>query len=256
MDASSNRETFWRARNDGDAVVLLPNQDSGAQSSLLEPTCWSGKPPIRQHFPREPSWTSSTSRLRTEQLCGRDRQHHAQALEQPGRGKRSSPDHVPSKAPAATAGRTIGSSDGRLRTAARFPARPAIELTRMNTAATPDVRRGSSHRNRMINGLRKIPPPVPVSPASSPSPAPAGSATANGGGRVPVRERRGLPQQANGGEQQDDANQWTVVGRREAEHAADKRRRRGRHREDRAQAQVDLARDSKTEHRKSGNHRD
>jgi molybdopterin molybdotransferase len=35
MDAAQDRETFWRAENKAGHVVLVPNQDSGAQSSLV-----------------------------------------------------------------------------------------------------------------------------------------------------------------------------------------------------------------------------
>ena len=66
----------------------------------------------------------------------------------------------------------------------------------MKPAATPDVRRGSSQPNRMMSGLRKMPPPVPVSPASSPRPAPAGRVTAREGGlRLALRQPRRLPEQ-------------------------------------------------------------
>ncbi len=36
MDAGSNRETFWRGRDEDGEVVLIPNQDSGAQSTLVQ----------------------------------------------------------------------------------------------------------------------------------------------------------------------------------------------------------------------------
>jgi molybdopterin molybdotransferase len=36
MDAGSDRETFWRAKDENGKVVLIPNQDSGAQRTLAE----------------------------------------------------------------------------------------------------------------------------------------------------------------------------------------------------------------------------
>lgn len=36
MDPGSDRETFWRARDEDGKVVLIPNQDSGAQRTLAE----------------------------------------------------------------------------------------------------------------------------------------------------------------------------------------------------------------------------
>ncbi len=36
MEAGSDRETFWRAREEAGRVVLMPNQDSGAQRTLAE----------------------------------------------------------------------------------------------------------------------------------------------------------------------------------------------------------------------------
>lgn len=36
MEAGSDRETFWRAKDEDGKVVLIPNQDSGAQRTLAE----------------------------------------------------------------------------------------------------------------------------------------------------------------------------------------------------------------------------
>ena len=36
MEAGSDRETFWRAKDENGKVVLIPNQDSGAQRTLAE----------------------------------------------------------------------------------------------------------------------------------------------------------------------------------------------------------------------------
>ena len=82
----------------------------------------------------------------------------------------------------ATAKPNHGNSAGSLPTDATLPASPAALLIRMNKAAIPDVRRGSSHPSRMIKGLRKIPPPVPVRPARNPNAAPTGTATIAEGG--------------------------------------------------------------------------
>jgi hypothetical protein len=53
-------------------------------------------------------------------------------------------------------------------TMAIFPASPAIELQRMNTAATPDAGFVADHPRNNRSGDRKIPPPVPVRPDNRP----------------------------------------------------------------------------------------
>src|SRR5881409_33090 len=63
----------------------------------------------------------------------------------------------------------------------KCPRRPAIELTNMNGAATPDVARVSAQPIDKSSGLRKIPPPTPVRPDRNPIAAPHASAAHMGG---------------------------------------------------------------------------
>ena len=112
----------------------------------------------------------------------------------------------------------------------------------MKPAATPDVWRGVSQPNRMISGLRKMPPPVPVRPASRPSAAPAGRVTASDGVLdLAIGELLRLPEQAQRRDPEHDADQRPVIFGRDVDPAADERGRRRGHREGEQQAVIGLA---------------
>jgi len=63
------------------------------------------------------------------------------------------------------------------------PARPAIELNRMNNTDTAAASRVVHQRQRSSSGARNTPPPVPVSPANTPRLPPAASNSSRGGSR-------------------------------------------------------------------------
>src|SRR5260370_41610585 len=87
--------------------------------------------------------------------------------------------------PPATAQKTRGrANNGSCRVLLMLPARPEIELTRMNSAETADAVFVFAQRMKIKIGVRKIPPPVPVNPESSPRPAPTETAMVFEGGCV------------------------------------------------------------------------
>ena len=77
------------------------------------------------------------------------------------------------RVPAITAATArIQAKFGTARPLEMYPARPAIELTRMNKAETAAALRIDAQRQNRSSGVRKIPPPVPVRPERKPMPAP------------------------------------------------------------------------------------
>jgi len=57
-----------------------------------------------------------------------------------------------------------------------LPINPETELKKIKTAAVPDAPLMLVHPKKIINGDKKIPPPVPVSPDSKPIKTPINTA--------------------------------------------------------------------------------
>ena len=201
LAACGDRETFRPGRGDGDAArSRSPTRIRAPRRRWPTPTCWSAAARTAPRRGRGGRRRSRSSTSRPSSACRTLRRRSASprrstrtrpsALQQPRLAAgRPTPSQVPSSAPAATA-------------ATRTAARPAARAPR------PDCRQAgqrvdedeagrdagrpcaaSSQPNRMISGLRKMPPPVPVSPASRPS-AGAGGQGDGEGGRRAARARR------------------------------------------------------------------
>lgn len=52
------------------------------------------------------------------------------------------------------------------------PSKPAIELTKINAAAMPEITLGCSARKNNSRGLKNMPPPTPETPDKKPSKTP------------------------------------------------------------------------------------
>src|SRR2546423_786982 len=103
----------------------------------------------------------------------------------------------------------------------RLPVNPAIELQRMNTAATPDALRVSDQPRKSRIGDRKIPPPVPVRPDRKPIPMPHGTPAHIGGSRGSRFDLSAArPHQSDTTEQQNATDQRPIVTPRQLNCAA------------------------------------
>ena len=85
-----------------------------------------------------------------------------------GFAKRLLPYSAPMKPPNTAASTQYGKWLEKIGDFKNTPAKPEIEFTKINAAATPEITLVFSHLKNSSSGLKNTPPPMPVSPESKP----------------------------------------------------------------------------------------